>query len=547
MSASDVIIGTRVTRHRPFRSGLSDRSVVLSAAAAALLVALLPLAAADMLPLFDYPNHLARIDAMNRFAETQRLQDHYRFDSLLIPNVLSDIILMVLAKAIGAEAAGRILVSAIFGLTFGGIVVLNRVAFGRLGPFGLLAAIFLTNEMMFWGFLNYMLGLAILPWGLAAWLALDRRPAWQRLAAGAAFSLVIFFAHLVAFGLFAIAIAVVELVRAWRHRFDTFAAVVGRLIASALQFAPTIALYLAISPSSGLPLDPRFDFSTWGKFSPFSRVLSSGNPEMDTPVLLCVLGLVAVGLLSRRLRIDLGLGLVALVFAGLVLVLPYSALGSFFLDARVVIAAAFMAIASLGPTWRLGRTGSLLASAAILVLLGARTVVLVDDWAQQGERLREIREAFEAVPDNALVVGATGHHFELGDWTATRRAKPAHEHTAGYAALDRGALVPNLFARAGQNPLVFAPTEPGLRSLDRNPIPRLFRPEDYDWVAGTARAAAEEAAAAGRPFSGAYVIAFYRTCAEWPTGLQVRPVECGSDYSLVEVTSPDAAVRKAAR
>lgn len=498
---------------------------------AALALALLPLLAVTMPPFFDYPNHLARVDILTRLADEAFLGQHYRFAGYLIPNMLSDLVLLGLRHLTDADTAGRTLIGLTFVLTITGTFALTRVATGRFSVYGLIAGILVTNDFVFWGFLNYTLGVALLPWALAAWLALDRAPALLRLGVGTVAALLTAGAHLVAFGLYAVAIAVLELDRAWRHCRAPLAANFGRLVASALQFVPVLALYVAVSPSRSLAINLQFDFSAWAKLSPFTRLISSGNPWLDTPLLAGCVALICLALLTGIARLHRGLALVTLAWLTLAMALPYSALGSYFLDSRIALAVALLAVAAVAAPPLSFRTEATLA-ALVLAALGLRAAVLTADWRDQEARLAELRAAFAALPRDSLLMAAHGRGFELGDWTATRRIKPAYEHAAAYAVIDRHAFVPSIFARAGQNPLVLTPQNEAIQDLATNPIRRAYNPQDLYNLARWLATARPSFGGSGRAFA----LAYFQDCDDWPARAHVRIVACGRDFSLVEVT-----------
>jgi len=503
-----------------------------------LALSALPLLLAERLPLFDYPNHLARIHVLDRWAENPAFRAHFEITSFLIPNALSDAVLLALTPLLGdVLRAGRALLLLTSALTLTGLYLLNRVAVGRFSVWPLFAAVLLYHEMFFWGFLNYLLGLALVPWALAAWLLLDGRRRPLQIGVGALAAIVIFLCHLVAFGLYAAAIAVLELRRAWRRRAEGAGAQAARLAASAAQFLPALALYATISPSRSLPMDLRFDFGAWSKISPFTRLISSGNTAADLIALGAVLGALALALGSGRARLDRGLALVAATFALLVLTLPYSAMGSFFVDSRIAIAAAMFLVAAVGP----GRAGGGAGPAALLLLLlvGSRSHVLLEDWRAQSREVETVLAAFREVPPGSLLVPAITVPLEVGEWFTTRRIVPAHEHTAGYAAILGDAIVPNLFAKRGQNPLVYAPALEAMEPLGRNPISRVGTSTELRRLVDEARRVARQRNAVRPPLPGVYIVVFHRRCRDWPRGLPVKAVACGDDFSLMEVAGLD--------
>ena len=506
-----------------------------------------PLLAAGTPPLFDYPNHLARVHILHHWDRLALFHAHYGISSFLVPNVLSDLVLLGFMAFGDAHAAGRALLLVIAWGTLTGVLALNRAATGRASVWPLLGALLVFNEMFVWGFLNYLLGLVLLLWGMAAWLWLERRPRAVQVAVGTAFALSLFLSHLVAFGLYGVAIAILELRRVWRAGTLWRTEGVGRLVVSAAQFVPALTLFLWVSPSSGLPVDLRFDYSLWGKLSPFARLLSTGNPIADTGTLVLVVAIVAIGLATRRIGLHRDLALVAGADLLLVLVLPYSALGSFFLDARIVIATALVAIAAVTPRVAVdaGDVADRQAGArrwdrrpllaVILVLVGVRTVVLVRDWHAQSEQYRPVLAALDRLPPGSILVAGSAAPFELGDWFSTRRIRPPREHVATYATVDADVLVPNVFARAGQNPLVYTPAREEMAPLGRNPILRLFGPDGLRHLATEAARVASRRNVMDPPPTGVFVIAHHVRCDAWPADVPVRAAACGPDFSLMEV------------
>ena len=174
-------------------------------------------------------------------------------------------------------------------------------------------------------------------------------------------------------------------------------------------------------------------------------------------------------------------------------------------------------------------------TAAALLLLIVRSSVLTHDWQEQSDSVSAVRDAFNRLPRGALLIAGSGAPFELGDWVNTRRIKPASEHLATYAVIDRNAIVPNLFARQGHNPLVYNSPLPAMRRLGVNPIPRVYDEDDFNAIANSADAVSAIKEEIEPPIPGVYVIVFHKTCSDWPRDIRIRPVACGRDFALVEV------------
>ncbi|UEM24669.1 hypothetical protein JL100_031165 (plasmid) [Skermanella mucosa] len=512
---------------RPTGGALAMFAFVLIALAA------LPLLVTDTPPIFDYPSHLARVHILAHLDRVPAFSANFTADSLLLPNVLSDLVLLALVPVLGIEPAGKVLLCLLLVLTVTGTLALSSAATGRPSVWPLLAAALVWNEVMLWGFLNYMLGVGLLLWGLAAWLYLGRLSRVGQLAAGAVFALVLLLAHMVAFGLFAVGIAALELGHVWKGRPRAVRPAARRLAASAGIFVPALALYLAASPANGLPLDLRFDFTAWQKLSPFTRLLSTGNTILDTATLAAACAAILVLLASRRVTLHRGLGGVAAIYALMVMTLPYSAMGSFFLDSRIALPAALLLVAALAPARPAPRMAVIFALGLVLVV-GGRGALMAQDWVRQDRGFSAVRQSLDRLPPGAILVPAEAAPFELGDWFTTRSVHPAHEHTAAYAALQRNSVVVNIFAREGQNPLVFTPADEALLDLAVNPVARAETAEQLTALVDRVDGVMKRSGA-----TRIYIIAFNRGCAGWPDGLPVDAVDCGAGHALMRLLSPE--------
>src|SRR3546814_14241817 len=81
--------------------------------------------------------------------------------------------------------------------------------------------------------------------------------------------------------------------------------------------------------------------------------------------------------------------MIAGAFLLLVLILPYSALESFFVDSRIAIAVVFVLIAAIRPK-ATGLGSTALASLLLLLLVGSRSYVLAVDWSTQSRNYEEV-------------------------------------------------------------------------------------------------------------------------------------------------------------
>ena len=107
------------------------------------IAALWPIFSVEVLPLVDYPNHLARMRILADLADSPELQAIYGLDWSVMPNLAMDLIVPALAKVFGLILAGQIFVAAALALLVAGTAALHRVLFGRVGPWPLVIYLFL--------------------------------------------------------------------------------------------------------------------------------------------------------------------------------------------------------------------------------------------------------------------------------------------------------------------------------------------------------------------------------------------------------------------
>ncbi|HEV2186524.1 MAG TPA: hypothetical protein VGR70_04920, partial [Stellaceae bacterium] len=182
-----------------------DAAKIFAAFVLLLAVVSMPLFATVLPPLVDYPNHLARLGLIASGGD-----EFYAVRWAPLPDLAADLIVPVLARAMPLEAAGKLFLVLSFALLAGGALWLNRIVSGRWRWWPLLAFALLYNRSLLWGFINYLCGLGVALCGVALWLALDARR-WLRVPVSAAVALACFFCHFAAFGVYALAIAGVEL------------------------------------------------------------------------------------------------------------------------------------------------------------------------------------------------------------------------------------------------------------------------------------------------------------------------------------------------
>ncbi len=166
----------------------------------------------------DYPNHMARMHILADGGHSPWLRQYYEIHWGILPNLSMDLVVPPLTRFMSLETAGKVFIGLTFALLAGGVMALHAALHRRWSPWPLLAFFFLYNSVFLWGFLNYLfgLGLALLTCGL--WIVLRDRSATLIVPLFSLLAVVLFFAHLFAFGVFAMIVLAYEFAQWWTYR-----------------------------------------------------------------------------------------------------------------------------------------------------------------------------------------------------------------------------------------------------------------------------------------------------------------------------------------
>jgi hypothetical protein len=459
-------------------------AVLLALVAAPVFSTVLP-------PLFDYPNHLAR---MHLLAEGGN--QYYVVRWAPLPNLAEDLIVPPLARLIPLETAGKLFVVMIFGLIAGGALCLNRVATGGWRMWPLAAFLLLYNRTLLWGFLNYLFGLGAALFGAASWLALeDRRPSLRVLASASA-ALVCFFSHLAAFGVYGATICGIELPRAVAElRARRWPALSRSAAIFGAQFVIPAALLLHWHQEVA---DRAISYAGFlRKFDLVFSVFDNYNRGFDIACFAVCAGLLIWLAWSGRLGLTPRLGSAAGLLFLAYLVSPSRIYGGSGLDHRLPLAFFLLVIAGSAP--RFPRRHGVVAVGVAALLLVLRIGVVERVWLRSDRVYLAALAGIDALPRGARLAVAYPRD-------AVHVVAVPEVHLPAMAVVRRDAFVPTMFASPGQQPLglrpswavVAAAAQPGVlwaalsSGAARPPLPSVLR--EFDDVAVVGR----EPAQAGR-------------------------------------------------
>ncbi len=410
--------------------------------AALFVLSALPVSLSTILPLLDYPNHLARMYLLAHLQDSPTLQTYYSVDWRPVPNLAMDATVPLLSRLIPLAWAGKVFVLATFLLLTGGASALHRVLFGRWSLWPCLGFLLLYNRPFLWGFLNYLFGVGLALCGVAAWIALRERTAAVRAIVGAGFCLATYFAHLMAFGVFGLLILGYEVGILWRRRAPATAWAADLAVAG-LPFVPPLAILLI--GSAGTASGAISYGSPWRKLDlPFS-IFDNYSRPFDVACFVLAVGAVALAFSRRWIRLELSMALPLALLAAVFLIVPSQLFTAAGADHRLPLVLAFVGVAAtswVGTDPLIERR--FLAGALVLFLL--RLGVVAASWHGSERDYDKVIAAFETIPSGSRIAVA----FPA---SALHAGGEPIAHLPTWAIAEREAFVPTLFAFPTQQPV----------------------------------------------------------------------------------------------
>lgn len=445
-----------------------DGRIVLIAAVLMVAFAAWPVVTTEILPLLDYPNHLARMHVLLEYDRQPALREFYEITWGALPNLAMEAVVLPLAQVMPLEAAGKAFVVLCLAIQVAGVLAIHRAMHGRWSPWPLAVVPILYNDTFLFGFVNYLFGFGLALLSFAAWVALAGRGVALRLAAGTVAATAVWFCHLTAFGVYAILVCGYEASRSlarWRAGGPLIGAdwiaALGQLV------VPAVIMVGFATTGQGGATDWSFITDKWHymqKFDLLVDVFRIYDSWTDTATMALYAAVVAGGLLLRRLAFAPHGFLTVLAVGAAFAVAPKYVLTGAFLDDRLAMTAVFVLIATLD--WRgIGRRWQYAAAGMLAVVLVVRVGAAEATWRTWDRSLTAYVRALDALPDGARLTGALGYCCD--SWA---RRRPPLVHLPNYVIIRRNGFFPLFFAIPGQQPVALRPQYEALAERTKNEV-----------------------------------------------------------------------------
>jgi hypothetical protein len=437
------------SQHRAADTGRPTLAVLFVAMVAAVSV---PVLTHPAPPLTDYMNNLARAHVIAAIATDADLQRFYAIEWRVIPNLMIDLMVPVLNRFMSIYLAGQVFTVAALALILSGTLALHRALFGRWSVVPLLAGVLLYNEVLLVGVMNYVFGIGLALWALAAWVTLRER-AWPwRYAVSTLFVLLLFVCHLFVVGLYGLGLLAFESHRLWAKRHQPLAPRLIDFAATGLPFVPA-ALLLLQSATWGLAsgvfwnVEGKLD----GHLMPFTVYFY--------PIAYLIVAVLAAGASWAAWRGVLRLhpiGWFLLAIGAVVyLAMPRAVFASHLADQRLPAALAFMLIACLELDLSRRRVRQVFA-VMVIALLAVRLAEVQLSWNRLALDLDQFRASVLMMERGARVLVVHGDRDAYNNETGTI-SDFGLMHAASRATIERAALVSTNFTVPGKHVLRVRP------------------------------------------------------------------------------------------
>jgi hypothetical protein len=440
--------------HSPHNDTLRSHCGFRAPTVALLFVALIAIASIPIVthplpPLADYINHLARTYVVNAIGTDPDLARFYQIEWQIIPNLMIDLIVPFLNRFMNIYLAGEAFTILSFIMILSGSLALHRVLFARWSVMPLIAVPLLYNGVFLVGVMNYVFGIGLALWAIAAWIALRERNWRQRLTVSTLFVVTLFFCHLFAAGLYGLSLLAFELCRLWERRAETWLPRLLDFAATGVPFVVVLVLLVSGPTWNIQDWTPYWEFE--GKVDALSMTIAVYFEEAAYVV---VAGLVAVGVFAwyrGLLRIH-PVG-VAILAVGLVIfvAMPRAVFAAHLADQRLPIALAFMLAACFDLDLR-GRLARHAFVGLLVALVAARVLEVQVVWDHLAYRTADFLKSVKMMERGARVLVVRDYDTDTGELSDNGLV-----HAASLATIERSALVTTAFTVKGKHILQVRP------------------------------------------------------------------------------------------
>lgn len=335
----------------------------------AIVASTIPLLVPAIPPLADLPGHIGRYHIAANIAHSPDLARHWQFEWGVVGNLGVDLLVQLLSPLLPAEQAAKLVVLLIPPLWVSGLIRVSCAGGEKLSPAAAFAFPLAYGFPFQFGFVNFMLAVALALHALAWWIALGRSGRLVlRAALFAPIACLLWVAHSFGWGMFGLLAFAAEMVRLRQRGGRWRDAAMG----AALQCL-ALTLPLALMLASGAGAAPGAAWDWRAKAAALASLLRERWKWYDVASAVLLLVVAWMGLRDSRFRLDPIPAACALLCLLAFLALPRLLLGGAYVDMRMLAPALAFALIAIRVRPENPRLERLLAGAGAAFLL-VRTI-----------------------------------------------------------------------------------------------------------------------------------------------------------------------------
>ena len=358
------------------------------------------------LPLIDNPTNLANAYILHANGLVSVLHGSYKIQLLPIPNLGFYLIVTPLLSIVPAEVAMKIFVSIILVLFGVGCHALGRAIHKQCLWSVLVCTWFSISVPLFWGFVNYLLGVALFMLTLSAWL--NWRDRWSIFRSLAVIGLGIscYLSHLSSWVFLAIAL----IVWSWSD-FHKGMPILKIVTSAALPLVPPALLFFIFMRRSG----------STGKISYgslYEKLAGLFSPIADyqhTHLLILIALFASSGILFFRsmiyVKFQMEPLMIGLIFALAYWLCPSVLFTSWAADLRFVIPAGVLLLLCVESQFRPGR--ATVAISLILFVFLLRMVSIHYSWTRLSAKSERALQTLDLLPEQSRLLVLKGKTSDI--------------------------------------------------------------------------------------------------------------------------------------
>lgn len=336
------------------------------------VISIIPLLQPTVPPLVDLMGHMGRYRVELADPSSPLLTDYFSFRWALMGNLGVDLLIVPMAKIFGLELGVKLIVMAVPPLTLTGLLLIAREVHGRLPATAGLVAPFAFCWPFQWGFINYVLAMALALNAFALWLYLARMGRIRlRALLFVPIGCLIWLAHGFAWGVLGLLAFSAEIVRMRDVEGRSFFAALWRGALHCLPLAPP--MLLMILWRSGDVQGQTVDWFNWmAKYVYLVSTLRTQFMEFDIGLVAVLILLVLFGIASigwRQIGFDMRrtLGVATLVLIIAYVLMPRIVIGSAYADMRLAPYVIAIGVIGLVPRFTNRMALGIVAAIALLI------------------------------------------------------------------------------------------------------------------------------------------------------------------------------------